>query len=84
LGRHTVLWLSCGGFVALAWLSGDRIEIEFDSPDVIVNSWSWWGLSRDKTPIYWRENQWMRKNEKGEWEIAVVEPEYDGPEDPRR
>jgi hypothetical protein len=67
-------------FLSLSYCEGQEIRIEHDKDEILLHSWSWWGLSRQDTPIVWRENQWMIRNEKGEWEVAVEEPDYDPPE----
>lgn len=65
------------GFFVLSKFSGDKIEVSHDSNDVLIHSWSWWGFSRTRTPIVWREDQWMAQDEKGRWYVAISEPEYD-------
>lgn len=74
------LGLVVGGFLLLAQCKGDEIKVSYDKSDVVLHSWEWWGLSKTDTPIVWRENQWMRQDKKGEWYVAVEEPD-EGPPD---
>lgn len=63
------------GLFLLAKCEGTKLDVKHDSSTLNVEHWRWWGLSRTQTPIVWRENQWMWKNDKGEWETAVDPPE---------
>ena len=74
---YSKLGLIAVGFFLLTTCEGDEIKVSHDKSDVVIRSWNWWGFSRTETPIVWRENQWMAQDEKGEWYVAVSEPEYD-------
>lgn len=74
------LGLIAGGFFLLSKCQGHELRVSHDKSDVVLHSWSWWGFSRTDTPIVWRENQWMAQDEKGQWYVAVEEPEYDPPD----
>jgi hypothetical protein len=81
------VWESCGklaligvGIFLLLKCNGGEIKVSHDKSDVVIHSWEWWGFKQTETPIVWRENHWMAKNEKGGWYVAVEEPEYDPPE----
>jgi hypothetical protein len=74
------LGLIAVGIFLLSKCEGHEIRVSPDNSDVVLHSWSLWGFSRTDTPIIWREDQWMAQDKKGEWYIAVEEPEYDPPD----
>jgi hypothetical protein len=77
---YTKLGLAALAILLLARCQGEEIQVSYDKSDVVLHSWSWWGFGQRETPIVWREGKWMAQNEKGEWYVAVEEPEYDPPE----
>lgn len=78
---RTQIGLVVAGVFLLSKFEGNEVQISYGNHDVMLHSWSWWGVRRWETLLTWRENQWMAQDEKGEWYVAIEEePDYDPPE----
>jgi len=83
--EQVVFWGKIGVAVFLfATFSKTSIEVDYDSPDVFLKKSSFWGFSKERTPIVWRESAWMTQDKQGRWHVAIEERVPEPPEDPRR